>query len=151
MSRKKKPTKCIMPDCPNVPGSRALCSTHQRHLYEKSDLRVLEVVREHEQEKARKVEYDWDYLTEDQRSAIEHGVKDAYWDTYGLQSYDLEDMLQEAWIWAACHKSEVQSIRSMVILRRHIRRRAVEIHKTQWGEDRELDYFEDFLREGEDR
>lgn len=146
-----KPTECIMPDCPNKLQARGLCRTHLRHLYESSDLDVQKVVEEHERSKQLEVEYDWDYLTEDQRSAIERGVRDACWDTYGLQGCDLEDMLQEAWIWAASHKTEVQGARSMVILRRHMKRRAIELHKTQWSEDRELDYFEDFLREGEDR
>lgn len=145
-----KPTECIMPDCPNKPDSRSLCSTHKRHLYDHGNPEVQRLVEEREREELLAAEFDWDYLSEDQRTAIEQGVRDAYWDTYGLQERDLEDMLQEAWIRAASHKAEVQKIKTFVMLRQQSKRWAIEANKTAWNNERQMDYFEDLLPRDEE-
>ena len=150
--RKKKPTECIMPQCANKPARRELCWTHYEHLTEFASIEVQRVVeeREREREKAMAAKLDWDYLTEDQRSAIERGVRDAYWENSDLQIYDLENMLQEAWIRAASHKAEVQKIKTFTLLRLQAKRWAIEANKTAWNNERQMDYFEDLLSRDEE-
>ena len=145
-----KPTECIMPDCPNKPKSRGLCGTHERHLYDHGNPEVQRLVEEREREELLAAGFDWDYLTEDQRSAIERGVRDAYWENSDLQIYDLENMLQEAWIRAASHKAEVQKIKTFTLLRQQSKRWAIEANKTAWNNERQVDYFEDFLPRDEE-
>lgn len=145
-----KPTECIMPDCPNKPARRELCWTHYEHLTEFASIEVQRVVEEREREKALAAEFDWDYLTEDQRTAIERGVRDAYWANGNLQEYDLENMLQEAWIWAASHKAEVQRIETFTLLRERARSRAVEANRAGWARESAVDYFEDLLSRDEE-
>lgn len=145
-----KPTECIMPECGNAPRSRGLCSTHREHLYVHGSLEVQRVVEEHERQADLATEFDWGYLTEDQRSAIERGVKDAYWENGGLQEYDLENMLQDAWIWAASHKAEVQRIETFTLLRERARSRAVKANRTSWAAEANVDHLEDLLAQRED-
>lgn len=145
-----KPTECIMPECPNKPLSRGLCGTHQKHLYLHGGVEVQRVVEEHERQADLASELDWDYLTEDQCSAIERGVRDAYWENGRLQEYDLENMLQDAWIWAASHKAEVQRIETLAILRQKAKHRAIESNVTSWNAGRQVDYLEDLLALRED-
>lgn len=146
-----KPTECIMPECANKPARRGLCWTHYEHLTEHASIAVQRVVEEHERQADLATEFDWDYLTEDQRSAIERGVKDAYWENSDLQGCDLENMLQEAWIRAASHKVEVQKIKTFTLLRQQAKRWAIEANVTGWTSDRRVDYLEDLLsRDKED-
>ena len=145
-----KPTECIMPDCPNKPARRELCWTHYEHLTEFASVEVQRVVEEREREALLAIEFDWDYLTEDQCSAIERGVRDAYWENSDLQECDLENMLQEAWIRAASHKAEVQKIKTFTMLRQQSKRWAIEANKTAWNNERRVDYFEDFLPRDEE-
>lgn len=146
-----KPTECIMPECANKPARRGLCWTHYEHLTEHASIAVQRVVEEHERQADLATEFDWDYLTEDQRSAIERGVKDAYWGNSDLQESDLENMLQEAWIRAASHKVEVQKIKTFTLLRQQAKRWAIEANVTGWTSDRRVDYLEDLLsRDKED-
>lgn len=146
-----KPTECIMPECANKPARRGLCWTHYEHLTEHASITVQRVVEEAERQADLATEFDWDYLTEDQRSAIERGVKDAYWENSDLQESDLENMLQEAWIRAASHKAEVQKIKTFTLLRQQAKRWAIEANVTGWTSDRRVDYLEDLLsRDKED-
>lgn len=146
MKKKKKPTECIMPGCSNIPRTRGLCSTHRENLYVHASVEVQRVVEEHERQNDIAGGWDWDYLTEDQRSAIERGVRDAYWENGRLQESDLDNMLQDAWIWAASHKAEVQKIRAVSILRRKVKHRIVEANLTSWKAEKDLDYLEDYVR-----
>lgn len=138
-------TECIMPECGNKPARRGVCWTHYEHLTEHGSVEVQRVVEERDRERDLAVEFDWEYLDDDQRSAIERGVRDAYWENGTLQEYDLENMLQEAWIWAASHKAEVLKINTFTLLRERARSRAVESHRTGWSNESAVDYFEDFL------
>lgn len=145
-----KLAECIMPDCSNKPKARGLCGTHQEHLYVHGSVEVQRVVEERERELSLASGLDWDYLTEDQRSAIERGVKDAYWANGSLQPHDLDNLLQEAWIWAASHKAEVQRIETFTLLRERARSRAVEANRAGWAQEAALDYFEDLLSRDEE-
>lgn len=145
-----KQTECIIPDCTNIPRTRGVCSTHREHLYEHGSVEVQRAVEEREHEQFLATETDWEYLTGEQRYAIERGVKDAYWENGTLQERDLENMLQEAWIWAATHKTEVLRIEKVSLLRERARSRSVDVHRTGWTEAQGMDYFEDFLRTDEE-
>lgn len=150
MSSPSAQPECIMPDCRNRPRTRGVCSTHREHLYVRGSVEVQRVVEEHERQAAASVEMDWDYLTEDQCTAIRRGVEDAYWENSDLQRYDFEDMLQEAWIRAAGHKAEVQKIKTFTMLRQQAKRWATQANVTDWNNNRQVDYFEDFLPREED-
>ena len=147
-----KPTECIMPECANKPARRGLCWTHYEHLTEHASITVQRVVEEAERQitKGIAAKLDWDYLTEDQRSAIERGVRDAYWENGRLQEYDLENMLQDAWIWAASHKAEVQRLETFTLLRERARSRTVEANRTSWAAEANVDHLEDLLAQRED-
>ena len=150
MSSQSAQPECIMPECQNNPVRRGLCWTHYEHLNEHASIAVQRVVEEHERQARLAVEMDWDYLDEDQRRAIEMGVRDAYWENSDLQECDLENMLQEAWIRAAGHKAEVQKIKTFTMLRQQAKRWAVEANVTAWTADRQMDYFEDLLPRNEE-
>lgn len=150
MSSPSAQPECIMPECQNKPARRGLCWTHYEHLNEHASIAVQRVVEEHERQADLAAEFDWDYLTEDQRSAIERGVRDAYWENGRLQEYDLENMLQDAWIWAASHKAEVQRIETFTLLRERTRSRAVESNRAGWASEASMDYLEDILADRED-
>ena len=150
MSSPSAQPECIMPECQNNPVRRRLCWTHYEHLNEHASIAVQRVVEEHERQARLAVEFDWDYLTEDQCRAIEMGVRDAYWENSDLQECDLENMLQEAWIWAASHKAEVQRINTFTTLRLKVKHRAVEANVTAWTADRQMDYFEGLLPRNEE-
>lgn len=150
MSSPSAQPECIMPECHNQPRTRGVCSTHRDHLYVHGSVEVQRAVEEHERQASLAAEMDWDYLDEDQRRAIEMGVRDAYWENSDLQECDLENMLQEAWIRAAGHKAEVQKIKTFTMLRQQAKRWAVEANVTAWTADRQMDYFEDLLPRNEE-
>lgn len=150
MSSRSVATECVMPECGNERHARGICQTHKRNLHEHGSLEVQRAVEEHERQAGLAVEFDWEYLTEDQSAAIRRGVRDAYWENGTLQEYDLENMLQEAWIWAASHKAEVLKINTFTLLRERARSRAVESHRTGWSNESAVDYFEDFLPRDEE-
>lgn len=145
-------TDCIMTDCANKPKARSLCGTHQEQLYVHGSLEVQRAVEAHEHERllAQADAYDWEYLTDDQAKAIEMGVRDAYFENGDLQEYDHENMLQEAWMWAASHKAEVQRIETFTMLRKKAKDRAIEGNKSEWNANRELVSLEAMFEDSEE-
>lgn len=143
---------CIMANCKNVQRTRGVCSTHREQLYEYGSLEVQRAVEAHEHEQLLKQAeaYDWHYLTEDQTKAIELGVRDAYFENGDLQDYDHENMLQEAWIWAASHKAEVERIEAFTTLRKKAKDRAIKANKTEWNTNRELVSLEAMFEDAEE-
>lgn len=149
MSKRKS---CLMAGCESRVAARELCWTHYKRLQDFADLEVQAVIDEREREKIREraAKLDWGYLTEDQRTAIEAGVKDAYFESGSLQQADLDNMLQDTWIWAASKKAEVQKIRTLTLLRERARSRIVEANRTRWRREAITDYFEDLLPRDEE-
>lgn len=135
------PSVCEFPGCEGNLEARGLCRTHRRDLEEEGSLEVQAFVDERERQAdiALAGELDWEYLTDAQAKAIERGVDDAYYDnTSHLNWHDWQNLKQEMTIWAAGHRAEVQKFTSMRKLREHIKRRSIELHKTQWTGDRQV-------------
>lgn len=145
-------TDCIMTDCENKSARRAVCWTHYGHYTEWGDVRVTAAIEAHEhgQLLEQAEAYDWEYLTDDQAKAIEMGVRDAYFENGDLQSYDHENMLQEAWMWAASNKAEVQKISTFTRLRRQAKSRAIQANKSEWNANRELVSLEAMFEDSEE-
>lgn len=147
-----KDQTCLMEGCSNGAARRGLCWTHYEHLTKFADIRVQRAVESHEREQliASGSDLEWDYLTDEQYKAIERGVRDAYHEASGLNSYDLENLLQDMWIWCAGHRSEVEAVKSFKLLRQQARRWVIELHQTEWNANRRLDSYEALTEGRED-
>lgn len=130
---------CEMPECENDAPWSGVCRTHYDHWANHGDQRVQAVIEGREHRLDLETDLDWEYLTDDQMKAVERGVADAYYDNDNhLNWHDWQNLQQEMLIWAAAHKTEVEGFTSMKMLRRHIKRRSIEVHRTQWSADRKI-------------
>lgn len=83
---------------------------------------------------------DWHYLDEMQVEAVNAGARDAFNGSGRHTVESLGDFEQDAMLYAALHRTELEKIRTFSILRKKIRDRLIRDGKEQWGKDRLLDY-----------
>lgn len=148
----KPKAECRMPSCKNDVRARFVCGSHLNSFSEFADIRVQRVIEEAELERdlEKGAGFDWHYLTEDQAKAIEMGVRDAYFENDDLQGYDHENMLQDAWIWAASHKKDVQATTTFTMLRTEAKRKAIRAAQAGWNANRELVSLEAMFEDNEE-